>query len=209
MWISLYAKFIYRLSREAGIEFSVYIKIINPPSKAFYFRCVNSWNKFTLLHRWIDLHFYTFSFQVPWPSDIYILAFYYSYLRARAPTDEFKQYEVVLGAALAGNTSEAWQMIKNLDLIKRNFLQLSVTMDDTMVFEEDKPAIAVSAIVGSLGGILNLYIGFNLITVADFLDFFLTLIIDYLVSRKAKVEQEKTTSKAPELQITTVEPFRI
>jgi len=99
-------------------------------------------------------------------------------------------------------------MIKNNDLIKENFLQLTVTMDDALTLAEDKPSISVAEIVGSLGGILNLYIGFNLITIADVLDFFLTLIFDRIMRRKVHTD-EKRENHRRQPEITTVEPFRI
>jgi len=98
---------------------------------------------------------------------------------------------------MKGNTTEATKLVKSTNLIQRNFLQLSITMDDTITTEEDQPAIKLEALFGSLGGILNLWIGFTFITIMEVIDFFLTIIMDKFCYTKVYDDRGKKKGVTP------------
>ena len=95
------------------------------------------------------------------------------------PTPEFAYYyERAIYLSMRGNRSLAHALVHSTNLIQSNFLQLTVTMDDIVTIETDKAAITLEGIIGNLGGILNLWIGFTFITIMEVVDFFLTIAMD-------------------------------
>jgi len=140
-----------------------------------------------------------------------LLGFYYTYVRPRPPSDEFKNYyDRAIGYAMVRNTSEAWHLVKSTDLLQKNFLQLSITMADTITIDQDKPAIKIETIFGSLGGILNLWIGFTFITIMEFVDLFLTIVLEKISASRVEAADKKVTgNRESKPEITMVEPFRL
>jgi hypothetical protein len=82
-------------------------------------------------------------------------------------------------------------------------------MDDLIYKGTDKPAITVEGIIGNLGGILNLWIGFTFITIMEFVDFFLTVAMDRFWTTKLNGDEKKSDkSKSKQPNMAMVEPVR-
>ena len=146
--------------------------------------------------------------QVPWPHEIYQLGLYTNYMLPNPPSEEFKlYYGTAVNLSVTGDVLGAWRTLRSTDLIQRNFLQLSVTMDDMVTTETDKPAITIEGVIGNLGGILNLWIGFTFITIMEFVDFFLTIAMDRFWGAKIQAGEKrarKPNGNRPD--VTMVEP---
>ena len=108
-----------------------------------------------------------------------------------------KYYGTASDLAIKGKTAEATQIVSSTNLIQKNFLQLSVTMNDVITSEEDKEAVTISSVFGSLGGILNLWIGFTFLTIMEIVDFFLTIAMDKLYGNKLSKTKENEVYENP------------
>ena len=69
------------------------------------------------------------------------------------------------------NKEDVMKQIRNTDLIRRNFLQVRIGMKSLLVTKhEDKPTICFETLIGSVGGILNLWIGISFFTLLEILE---------------------------------------
>jgi len=76
-----------------------------------------------------------------------------------------------------------------LKLIGENFLQLNVVLKGTNfpLIVEDKPVMSTSGMFSSIGGILSLWLGLNVMFFVEIIELFVCVIRDrFLTNRKAK-----------------------
>ena len=93
----------------------------------------------------------------------------------------FKQYFPAERLALAGNHTAAGELLKEMRLLEDNFLQLSLLLDCDVITYTHKESVTVSSVMGSLGGILNLWVGMTFVTVMEIVDFCVCFLIDRMV----------------------------
>ena len=76
------------------------------------------------------------------------------------------------------NVSSVRDMITDSNLIKKNFVKIQVvTSNVNGVMEyQDVPAVNFESFIGSLGGILNLWIGLSFITVIEVIELAINLV---------------------------------
>ena len=68
-------------------------------------------------------------------------------------------------------------MLENTDFIQPNFAKIRVVSStmNTVTEYHDVPAVTFESFVGSLGGILNLWVGLSFITVIEIVELILNL----------------------------------
>jgi hypothetical protein len=125
--------------------------------------------------------------QAPWPNRIYTFAFYHSFVEAKlSQFPQYKIYGIAEKLALAGNHTAAHNLIKDTMLIQNNFLHLSVLLDPDLTISTDRESISIDSVMGSMGGVLNLWVGITFITVMEVVDFCISTIIDRFRAKKEK-----------------------
>ena len=79
--------------------------------------------------------------------------------------------------------------LRKMDYIKRNFVQLTIKMLQNTIEEiNESPSLSFSSFMGSLGGLLNLWIGITFITLVELVEFLYNFIcIDKKEARKINV----------------------
>ena len=89
--------------------------------------------------------------------------------------------------ALSGDHAGARDLIKDTHLIEQNFLQLSVLLDPDVTVFSHQEALTLESMMGSMGGILNIWVGITFVTIVEILDFFVHNIIDRLGTGRVNV----------------------
>lgn len=121
--------------------------------------------------------------QNPWPQEAYHPAFIKKFSPKFDPSlgeELFGSYKHTLHQ-LSDNlidNKEALQDLQGNSLITRNFLELRIRFfsKDVTIFEQ-QPAMTWEALFGSFGGILNLWIGINIITLFEFWELFYRMFV--------------------------------
>ena len=105
--------------------------------------------------------------QMPWPHESERVHFYNKYVSgtifAHDPLleDVTKMMDV--------NVTEAKKMLRNSDVLSRIFTQLHFT-NGMVEIQEELSRYTPASMMGSLGGILNLWVGISFITFIEILD---------------------------------------
>ena len=117
-------------------------------------------------------------FQVPWPHVTAEYSFYEKFISNTTRAPKFTEFEDVKSHIESGKEQEALKLVKELDLIRENFLQVSVLIDEagTVVYE-DVPSVNFYSFLGSIGGILNLWIGITFITLVEIIDMLINMVM--------------------------------
>ena len=109
---------------------------------------------------------YSFNmFRSIWPHTSYQMAFYDKLIRGQPYEAHFVDYKELL---LSDNHSYVFTRLGELDGIHRNFLQLNVIWQaDTAIVFKEHASLTAESLIGTLGGILNLWVGVSFITVIE------------------------------------------
>ena len=90
----------------------------------------------------------------------------------------YKRFLPFLTKALAfpaENRSLLFEFLRSETIIKRNFLQINVELNpNTTITMKEVRLSTFSAILGSMGGILNLWMGVSFLTLIELIDFVIT-----------------------------------
>ena len=84
-------------------------------------------------------------------------------------------------------------MVEESSLIRNNFLLLEVVMSHTQSVTQftDAPAVTLENFIGSLGGILNLWVGLSFVTIIELLEL-LTKVVKELLQNHTSKHNTKT-----------------
>ena len=109
-------------------------------------------------------------FQVPWPHINYHQAFYKKYIKPSNFADKFGVYKDI-DEKLQVDKNAGFDMLRNTDLIQRNFLEISILLDsEQTTMMEDYPVLSLESLFGNMGGILNLWVGIIFVTAVEIID---------------------------------------
>ena len=127
-----------------------------------------------------------------WPKIRYQYSFYKQYIRNSTFSDSFSYYKKVGEKVNEGKSTDALKLLEESDLIRNNFLILEIEMSHTqrVAHYTDVPAVTLENFIGSLGGILNLWVGLSFITIVEIVE----LVVK--VARKLLILQEHKVSRA-------------
>ena len=137
-------------------------------------------------------------FSVQWPHASRHLALYNSFIRDNAKYgDRFQAYSNISNLMKTDRKS-AYDILRSTDLISRNFLKLTVYFgnDRTWTYREI-PDISTSTMTGSLGGILNLWMGVTFITAIEIVE----LLINLLRPKPAHEQTDTTNEQQVEVGV--------
>ena len=83
-------------------------------------------------------------------------------------------------------------MIKNTDIVPRNFLHLTIKYNPKVTYVRELEAMTMGSFVGSAGGILNLWSGITFIAIVELLDLSINILwgLGYKDSRKTECKIE-------------------
>ena len=86
---------------------------------------------------------------------------------------KFEVYEPIIDDWWNREHAEAMKKLKITDIIHRNLVQLQIHFNGRAVLRyEDTPMLTGSAMFGTLGGVLNLWIGITFVTFIELLELF-------------------------------------
>ena len=119
--------------------------------------------------------------QIPWPHESYHLAFYEKVIaNDETVSRQFEYYGKLYEAYYDEheNISNIAKMIYQSDLIERNYIELIIQFksSEVTVLEEIK-SLTWETLFGGVGGILNLWIGFNIVAIFELVELIYKLII--------------------------------
>src|SRR6218665_3046615 len=132
-----------------------------------------------------------------WPNAYYELAFYNLYLRNDDRYNKkFAVYELIWNKTNGQGGVETLEQLANLDLIKNNFIQISIKMrkKSTKVVKYS-PAVTWDTIASNLGGSLNLWLGISVITAAEIVELIYFLLKRSLAPQRPVCTQEVLQQK--------------
>ncbi len=122
----------------------------------------------------------------PWPGESYQLHFYDKYIHGRPYAHRFQMYAKLANQARVARyynnyshefLEEIHDKLRSTDLMARNFAQLNVFFDKSMVTElKDEESITVPTLLANVGGSLNLWIGITFCTLVELVDLVYRLI---------------------------------
>ncbi len=127
--------------------------------------------------------------QSSWPHISYHLPLYTKYINFTSFADKFQgTYEPAAQLEFTADAPQIIPMLRSTDLITRNFLQVHITMSSgLLVHYEDRAATSWEHIVGSMGGILNLWCGITFITLIELVELGYKLLWPHAEEKKSKV----------------------
>lgn len=113
-----------------------------------------------------------------WPNPVYQRAFYEKYLRSKSFfRDRFSVDEKLMMMMMKDNGNNVLEETRTLRLIEDNFLQVTVTMSDRSVsMITDILAMSWDTMASNLGGSLNLWLGISVLTAAEIIELFYSLL---------------------------------
>ena len=140
-------------------------------------------------------------FSIQWPHVSRHLAFYSSFIKDNPIyADHFQLYSNISDLMTTDRRS-AYELLRGTDLLERNFLKLTVYFgSDRVLTYRDVPDMSISAMTGSLGGILNLWMGLTFITAIEVGELLVRLIklrATHYVDPKADVCSKEGNSQTP------------
>jgi len=130
-----------------------------------------------------------------WPNAYYELAFYNLYLRNDDRYNKkFAVYELIWNKTNGQGGVETLEQLANLDLIKNNFIQISIKMrEKSTKVVKYSPAVTWDTIASNLGGSLNLWLGISVMTAAEIVE-----LIYFLLKRSLAPQRPACVQEAPE-----------
>ena len=84
--------------------------------------------------------------------------------------NKFTDFEDIGRSIETGNEADAIAIIKNTDIVTRNFLHLTIKYNPKITYVQELEAMTIGSFVGSAGGILNLWSGITFIAIVELLD---------------------------------------
>ena len=121
--------------------------------------------------------------QAPWPHESHHLSFYDLYIYHRV--SDWRRFSVYDNIFVNGT----YEDLHKTHLIERNFLQINIRLTYGINSIKDTVKITPVSLVGNLGGILNLWIGFTFVTVVEICD-----LIYQVVMTRAQRKKERAHS---------------
>ena len=125
-----------------------------------------------------------------WPHISQHLDFYSKYIQGKENIygQRFSlAYDPILLEYGSRTDQEILQLLKNVDLIKDNFVKINVIMGSYMPYVlTDKPAMTWEALLSSIGGCLSLWLGVTVMTFAEVVEFLFFIATKILQRRKTK-----------------------
>ena len=116
----------------------------------------------------------------PWPHISQQMAFYKSYIQTNPNIygNRFDAYEEVLNSSRNQSETQIMNRLRNINLIRDNFLQLKFVLKSRIPFVlVDQPLINVNSMISSIGGSLSLRLGITVMTFAEVIEFVYTLLV--------------------------------
>lgn len=112
-------------------------------------------------------------YRTVWPHPSYQVAFYEEHIKNKPYADEFLYYENI--STLAQNDLRAaYIKLKTSPLIRDNFLQVNIVWHVRNVTHLKETSFwTAENLIGTLGGVLNLWVGISFVTVIEILEMFL------------------------------------
>ena len=92
-----------------------------------------------------------------------------------------------------GDHAGAAQLLKHDSLLEENFLQISVLFNHDVIINTHIDAVSAETLMGTMGGILNLWIGITFVTLTEIVDFCLGIILDKMSRKVCQSVDKKTT----------------
>lgn len=122
-------------------------------------------------------HYIVDTASAPWPHVSRHLAFYQTFIKDKPAIygkkiDQYKDIE----REMITDRMRAYERVRSIDLLSRNFLKVTINMLDTSWTYDKVPAMSLSLATGSLGGVLNLWVGISFITAVEILELLVRLI---------------------------------
>ena len=144
----------------------------------------------------IPTEFCLLFFQENWPSPSEEFSLYQTYIKNTKYAEAFDFYSQI-EKLMDKNMSAAVDMVASSTLIKKNFVKLSVVARNKNGVTEyrDIPAITFESFIGSLGGILNLWVGLSFITIIEIIDLIINLLLTYSKNKHLRVNFENAQMK--------------
>ena len=129
-----------------------------------------------------------------WPHESRQLAFYNKYIKGFGYPSEFNVYDEI-EREFESNPRAAYKRLQTETLLKRNFLKVKVYFDGRNVLQyRDSPVHTPSSVSGSLGGILNLWIGISFVTAIEIAELFYNIISNMFKRDNSHEDDEQVQS---------------
>ncbi len=139
----------------------------------------------------IDNEFY----ESDWPPISNQLSFYQTVVKHKEYANKFSVYEEILQIAKQGNESEAERLLKQTDIMSKNFLKFSFMFrPNKLAMLVDVEQITATDLVSSLGGVLNLYAGISLLVIVEIIDVLVNSFCHCFVTRQKHSCKSRTVS---------------
>ena len=112
------------------------------------------------------------SLQIQWPHDSHKLAFYDLYIRDYLHEPEFDVYDKAYNMAFVdGDVASAMDLVRQTNVIDKNFLKLNIVTENKKLLYTSRRILSVETVMGTVGGILNLWVGITFITLVELIEF--------------------------------------
>ena len=134
--------------------------------------------------------------QATWPHESYHLSFYDTYIFHRI--SDWQRFVIYNNIFMNGSYEDLY----DTHLIQRNFLQVNIKLTYGMNNVKDSVKITTVSLVGNLGGILNLWIGFTFVTVVEICDLIYQVIVAR--TRQLKLKRDQNEAESSSVQIETI-----
>ena len=121
-------------------------------------------------------------YSTPWPHKGYEIAFYDRFIKNDAKIqNHFSDYEKIttlLASEDPGTYQEGRKLLENTTLIKDNFMELNIYFqEESLLIQNERPAITRDALFGSIGGNFNLWIGITFFTLIELFELLYDLVL--------------------------------
>lgn len=128
-----------------------------------------------------------------WPHESRQLAFYDKYINGKGYPKDFAVYDRIK-KQMETNALAAYAALQEESLIRRNFLKIKVYFDGRNVLQyKDTPIHTPSSVSGSLGGILNLWIGISFVTAIELAELIYKLFLTLFVKKDREQNPARVT----------------
>ena len=111
--------------------------------------------------------------QQVWLRDAFALPFFKKYIKGRSYENHFKILDDIvsqIGDEVEVN-STLMDRISSVKSLRQNFVKVKVKIRSMLVKkQEETPLVGIGTVVGSIGGILNLWLGVSFITLVEIIE---------------------------------------